>query len=69
MFMGKERQHSILPFRVGHAFPTPVTVAERCTERYVFAISDALIVGSNPASGMDVLCVRLFGGCVVLCVG
>jgi hypothetical protein len=35
----------------------------------VFARSDAVIVDSNPASGMDVSCVRLFCVCVVLCVG
>jgi hypothetical protein len=36
--------------------------------RAVFDRLNAGTVGSNPTQGMDV-CVRLFGVCVVLCVG
>jgi hypothetical protein len=47
----------------------PVTVAERNKAWTVFARSDTVIVGLNPASGMDVWFVRLFCVYVVLCVG
>jgi hypothetical protein len=45
-----------------------ITVAARSKAWTVFARSNAGIVGSNTAQGMDV-CVRLFCVCVVLCVG
>jgi hypothetical protein len=35
----------------------------------VFARLDAVIVGSNPALGMDVWCVYVYSVCVVPCVG
>jgi hypothetical protein len=51
----------------------PVTIAERPKAWTVFARSDAVIVGSNSTSGMDVwcvcACVRLFCVCVVLYLG
>jgi hypothetical protein len=43
-------------------------VAARSKAETVFARSNAGIVGSNPAQGMDV-CVLLFCVCVALCVG
>jgi hypothetical protein len=43
-----------------------VTEAELSKASTVFSRSDAVIVGSNLASGMDVWCVRLFCVCVVL---
>jgi hypothetical protein len=46
----------------------PIAVAARSKAWTVFARSNAGIVGSNPAQGMDVS-VRLFYVCVVLCVG
>jgi hypothetical protein len=46
----------------------PVTVAARSKAYTVFSSSNAGILGSNPTQGMDVY-VRLFGFCVVLCVG
>jgi hypothetical protein len=45
-------------------FGEPVTVAERSEARTVFARSEAGIVGSNPARGMDVWCVYVF----ILCL-
>jgi hypothetical protein len=39
---------------------TPVTVGERFKAWTVFALSDALIVGSNPTSSMDVWCMCAF---------
>jgi hypothetical protein len=45
----------------------PITVAARSKARPVFVRSEAVIVGSNTAQGVDV-CVRLFCVCVVLCV-
>jgi hypothetical protein len=48
----------------------PVTVAERSKACTVFASSEAVIVGSNSAQGMDVWCVyAFFCVCVVLCLG
>jgi hypothetical protein len=46
----------------------PITVAARSKAWTIFARSNAGILGSNPAQGMDV-CVRLFCVCVVLCAG
>jgi hypothetical protein len=53
----------------------PVMIAEPSKAWTVFARSDAVIVGSNPASGMDVWCVYvctracLFCVCVVVYLG
>jgi hypothetical protein len=45
-----------------------IIMAARSKAWTVSAPSNAGIVGSNPARGMDV-CVRIFCACVVLCVG
>jgi hypothetical protein len=42
---------------------------ERPKARTVFTRSNTGVVGSNPHSRYGCLCVRLFGVCVVLCVG
>jgi hypothetical protein len=46
----------------------PIPVAAWSKALIIFAPSNAGIVGSNPTQDMDV-CVRLFCGYVVLCVG
>jgi hypothetical protein len=46
----------------------PVTVAERSKTRTVFARSDAVIVGSNPARGMDIYMFVRFSVFVLFCV-
>jgi hypothetical protein len=56
-------------FKLFVSYVTPITVAARSKAWIVFARSNAGIVGSNPAQGMDVCSVCLFCVCVVLCVG
>jgi hypothetical protein len=46
----------------------PTTVAAPFKAWTVFALSNAVIVGSNPTQGIDA-CVLLFRVCVILCAG
>jgi hypothetical protein len=49
-------------------YDMPIWVAARSKAWTVFAHSNTGVAGSNPNRGVDV-CLRLFGVCVVLCVG
>jgi hypothetical protein len=46
----------------------PVTVAEGFGAWTVFARLEAVIVGSNPTSGMDVWCVRVYSVFMLSCI-
>jgi hypothetical protein len=46
----------------------PITVTARSKAWTVFASSNAGIVGSNPAQGMDVCIVRVYSVSLLLCV-
>jgi hypothetical protein len=67
--LSKKLIHQILYGYIVTCIPVAAgQVAERSKAWTVFVRLDAVIVGSNSASGMDVWCVRLFCVCVVLCV-